>query len=523
MTGLGSRFAPQLSILSVVFLTGCAASSGLLGVPSSGPVSPGGPPPLPSTDAGLAEHVPQQVVIGLLPATEPQKVIATVNGKVLNQNKNLNAVVISLPPGSSIVEAIRKFQGIPGVRYAEPNYIYRALLIPNDPFFATKQWGPQKINAPAAWDTTTGSLSSIIAILDTGITSAHPKFSGKILAGGTNCTPDIGGVEDANGHGTHVAGIAAATGNTGVGIAGMAWVSPILPIKVVDSTGRADSFWVACGIDAGRIYAIANPTTRVVENLSLGGEGYAIVMKDAIDAAIQNNVLIVAASGNTGKATILFPAGYPGVMAVGATTPTNDRAAFSSYGSYLSVVAPGVDIYSTWLGGGYIFLSGTSMAAPHVSGVAALVRGLNQGLTPAQVRAQIEQTATRLSPSGFDPQFGWGLVNAAAAVGPAGSSSYGSIQVQACTVSCAPGQLPPTSGADVIVWTGTPACAGLNQVVQTALTNVAGVAFFGTVPAGSYCVTVSRLLSFIQRGQTPTPFAVTAGATTSITIAVNAQ
>jgi thermitase len=521
MTGTWARFARHLSIVGVLFLTGCGASSGLMGVPSSGPVSPGGPPPLPSTDAGLAEHIPQQVVIGFLPSAEPQKVVATIHGRVLSEIKNLNAMVIILPQGVSIVDSIRKFQGIPGVKYAEPNYIYHALLVPNDPFFATKQWGPQKINAPAAWDTTTGSPSVVIAILDTGIATAHPKFSGKIVAGGTNCTQDLGGVEDTNGHGTHVAGIAAATGNTGIGIAGIAWGAQILPIKVLDSAGRGSSITVACGIDAVRLYAVANPTTRVVVNTSLGGEGYSWAMKDSIDAAIQNNVLIISAAGNSGKAAVLFPAAYPGVMAVGATIPTNDRATFSSYGAELSVAAPGADIYSTWLGGGYAFLSGTSMAAPHVTGVAALLRGLNPGFIPTQVRAQIEQTATRLGPSGFDPQFGWGLVNAAAAVGPIGLSNYGSVQVTVCIVSCAPGQLP-LGLANVIVWAQTPTCTGLSQVVQTTQANTAGVAFFGAVPAGSYCATATQGgTSTPYQGQTLAPFAVTSGVTTSVPIVVN--
>src|SRR5437667_6869586 len=245
----------------------------------------------------------------------------------------------------------------------------------------------------------------------------------------TNCVAPGGVTNDDNGHGTHVAGIAAAIGDNGIGIAGIAWAASILPIKVLDASGSGTNADVACGIQAGADFAESSLGMRVVENLSVGGPAYSKLMKDAVDFALQSNVLVIAAAGNDGKATVLFPAGYPGVMAVGATTPANERATFSTYGSHLSVVAPGVDIYSTYLGGSYKYLSGTSMATPHVSGTAALVRAVQAGLSPAQVRSQIEQTATRLGGSGFNPQFGWGLVNAAAAVGTPGASNYGNAQV----------------------------------------------------------------------------------------------
>src|SRR5205809_4721987 len=397
-------------LLSLVLVAGCTSGSRLVGVsgPSQRPAI--GPPPLPTNDAGLAEHVPQQVVIGYVPGAQVQQVVHEINGTVLREFKQHNAVVVAFPQGGAVVDAIRKLQGLSSVKYAEPNYVYRLLFTPNDPFFATKQWGPQRINAPAAWDTTTGNANSVVAVVDSGVSSIHPEFSGKLLTG-TNCVTTGGSTDDDNGHGTHVAGIAAAIGDNGIGIAGIAWAASILPIKVLDASGSGTNANVACGIQAGADFAASNPGMRVVENLSLGGPAYSQLMKDAVDYALLSNVLVVAAAGNDGKATVLFPAGYPGVMAVGATTPANERATFSTYGSHLSVVAPGVDIYSTYLGSSYKYLSGTSMATPHVSGTAALVRAVQAGLSPAQVRSQIEQTATRLGGSGFNPQFGWGLVN----------------------------------------------------------------------------------------------------------------
>ena len=136
-------------------------------------------------------------------------------------------------------------------------------------------------------------------------------------------------------------GIAAAIGNNGIGIAGIAWAAGILPIKVCTISGCVISD-IACGILFGANFATLNLGMRVVENLSLGGAGYSQTLKDAVDNAIQSNVLVIASAGNDGKSTVLFPAGYPGVMAVGASTPTNDRAVFSTYGSHLSVIAPGV-------------------------------------------------------------------------------------------------------------------------------------------------------------------------------------
>ena len=503
-------------VLSVVLVAGCTAGSGLVGVPGPGQVVPTGPPPLPSSDAGLADHEPQQIVIGFLPTADVHRVVAAIDGSVLREIRELNTVTVRLPPPTSIVDAIRKLQGMAGVRYAEPNYVYQPFLTPNDPFFSSKQWGPQKINAPAAWDITAGSPNTVVAVVDSGIDSTHPDFSGKVLAG-TNCTTDT---LPPPSHGTHVAGIAAAIGNNGTGIAGINWTAGILPIKVCIASGSCTNSDISCGVVFWANFAISNPSLRVVENLSLGGPGYAQQLKDALDYALQRNVLVVASSGNDGKSTVLFPAGYPGVMAVGASTPTNGRAAFSSYGPHLSVIAPGVDIYSTVPGGGYTLMSGTSMAAPHVAGVAALILALSPGLSPTQVRSQIERTATHLGSSTFDPQFGWGLVNAAAALGALVPNNYGQVQITVQDVSMA-----PVGGADVVLWVGTASCLGLTQEVQTAQTSSGsspaflpvGVAPFNAVPVGSYCATASTMT---QKGATTAPFAVTAGTLTTATVTI---
>src|SRR2546428_11224716 len=221
-------------VLSVVLVGVCTAGWGLVGVPRPGQGVPTGPRPLPSSDADLVDHVPQQIVINVLPTADVHRVVAAVDGTVLREIRELNTVTVSLPAPPSIVDPIRKLQGMAGVRYAEPNYIYQPFLTPNDPFFSSKQWGPQTIDAPAAWDITAGSPNAVVAVVDTGVDSTHPDFSGKVLAG-TNCTTESATVIGQ--HGTHVAGIAAAIGNNGTGIAGISWAASILPIKVCTVSG----------------------------------------------------------------------------------------------------------------------------------------------------------------------------------------------------------------------------------------------------------------------------------------------
>src|SRR2546426_4633294 len=144
-------------VLTVLLLVGCTSGWGLVGVPSPGRGGPAGPPPLPSSDAGLADHVPQQIVIGVLPTADVHRIVTAIDGTVLREIRELHAVTVRLRQPTSIVDTIRKLQGMAGVRYAEPNYVYQPFLTPLDPFFSSKQWGPQKINAPAAWDVTTRS------------------------------------------------------------------------------------------------------------------------------------------------------------------------------------------------------------------------------------------------------------------------------------------------------------------------------------------------------------------------------
>jgi len=314
-------------------------------------------------------------------------------------------------------------------------------VYPNDPELA-RQWGLAKINAPAAWGIVTGAVSITIAIVDTGIDLRHPDLTpqlwinpDEIPANGldddaNSKVDDVHGwhfyqaangpaenalVQDDFGHGTHVAGIAAAATDNGIGIAGVAWGGRLMAVKVLDQYGTG---WYS-DIIAGIIYAADNGA-RIV-NLSLGGATPSQALCDAAVYAGSRGALVVAAAGNTGGA-VLYPAACAGVLAVAATDQADARPSFSNFGPQIDLAAPGVHIYSTWYAtgigaSGYFTKSGTSMATPYVAGAAALVWSQWPAWRADQVSQQLLATATDVSTPGWDPYSGWGRVNAAAAVG----------------------------------------------------------------------------------------------------------
>jgi subtilisin family serine protease len=214
---------------------------------------------------------------------------------------------------------------------------------------------------------------------------------------------------DDQGHGTHVAGtIGAGRGNGGV--VGVAPGVSLLAVKVLGGDGSGTNESVANGI----VYA-ADQKVDVI-SMSLGGPGKSRVIEDAVKYAIGKGVLVVAAMGNENTESPSYPAAIPGVMAIGATTNRDIRSPFSNYGKHISVSAPGSDILSTMPGGRYEALSGTSMATPHVSGLAALVKSAFPDLSAAELRTRIERSADDLGDRGFDKYFGIGRINARRAV-----------------------------------------------------------------------------------------------------------
>lgn len=276
-------------------------------------------------------------------------------------------------------------------------------------------WGVDRVDAELVWPGGNTANPVKVGIIDTGISNKHPDLLANVK-GGVNTIYSRKNWDDDNGHGSHVAGIIAAINNTS-GVVGVAHQADLYAIKVLNASGSGYLSDVIEGIQ----WAIANGMQVV--NLSLGTSSDVLSFHEAVKAAKNAGLVVVTAAGNNGGA-VLYPAAYPEAMAVAALDQNNNLASWSSRGAEIDLAAPGVSIYSTYKGTGYKTLSGTSMAAPHVSGVAALVLNTPVGANdangnnkwdPDEVQARLQATATDLGGSGFDNLYGWGLVQADAA------------------------------------------------------------------------------------------------------------
>lgn len=307
----------------------------------------------------------------------------------------------------------------PRVEYAELNYrVYALDTAPNDPDFG-KQWAHSVMRSPAAWDLTTGAATVTIAILDTGIDEGHPDLAARIVAGYDLVDLDAD-PHDLNGHGTHVAGIASAVTNNGLGVAGMDWQARIMPIRVLGENGDGTVDDLAEGIS----WAV-DQGARLL-NLSLGTDGDDQTLRDAIAAAHNHGALVVAAMGNGNTDVPVYPAAYEEVLAVAATGPNDARAPYSNFGDHCDLAAPGgtdlAGIYSTmptyqvWMtrkeghSPWYDYVSGTSQATAYVAGLAALIWAQDPSLSAAQVQTTIKATAKDLGPPGPDSSYGYGRI-----------------------------------------------------------------------------------------------------------------
>lgn len=309
-------------------------------------------------------------------------------------------------------------------RYIEPNMKFKALLVPNDQYW-NLQWGPRKIRADWAWNTTTGDSSILVAVIDTGVDYNHPDLAANYVPLGRDWVNNDTDPMDDNGHGTHCAGIIAAKLNNALGVAGLAQVR-VMAEKALNADGDGWEDDLAKAI----IHAAENGA-KILSN-SWGGDEDSVLLHEAIQYAYNMGLLIVAAAGNEASNKKIYPAAYPEVIAVTATDSDDAPAGFTSFGSWVEVAAPGVDIYSTFWDGShtYTYMSGTSMACPHVVGVAALVWSQFPSATRDWIRAQLRSTADDLGSLGFDEYYGYGRVNAEKAVG----------------------QLPPTHDVLILSW-----------------------------------------------------------------------
>ncbi len=370
--------------------------------------------------------------------------------------------ILEVAPDLDMEQVAREYAHLPGVVWAEPDRMADAVFVPTDPFFASSGawdqpfrdlWGLLNIDAPSAWDVTRGA-GVLVAISDTGVDAAHPDIAARMwtnpgeIAGngvdddgngyiddvhGWDSVNDDGDPFDDNGHGTHVAGTVAATGNNVLGVVGVAWESSVMAVKGLGAGGSGPHSDLAEGI----VYAVDNGADVI--NASWGG-GAAQLMTDTVAAAHAAGVVFVAAAGNdTSDVAGFSPASIHEAIAVAASDHTDQLASFSNFGTKLDVAAPGggdvappsdqpsrsiLSLRSSGSGfdnslnvaGLYTRLSGTSMAAPHVSGAAALVLAAHPEFTPEQVRQALRVSADDIAAPGFDAASGYGRLNVGRAV-----------------------------------------------------------------------------------------------------------
>ena len=345
-----------------------------------------------------------EVIVGLkeLPSVSISSFIEKFNAMILEKNEKIDTLLVKIKKGLE-QEFIDEILGVAGVEYVELNDFVHAFHVPNDPWW-DRQWGPERIKCPDSWDFETGSKSVKIAIIDTGIDYNHEDLSNCVF-GGYDFVNDDNDPMDDNGHGTHCAGIAAAVIDNEIGIAGVAQVS-LMAVKVLDEYGSGHYSEVADGI----VYAVDNDVDII--SMSLGSSISSSVIEDACNYAWDSGVILVAASGNDYSNQVSYPARYDTVIAVGSIDQDDERSSFSNYGDELELVAPGEVIISSIPGNNYEFYGGTSMACPHVAGVAALAISRHPNFTNQEIRELLKDTADDLGSIGWDEKYGYGRVDA---------------------------------------------------------------------------------------------------------------
>jgi serine protease len=369
--------------------------------------------------------------------------------EISHRNPVLSYMTVKIPSGlTSIAEEglRRNLERKPFVRTVERNVTFHALATPNDPRFGD-QYTPQQVDAPAAWDTESGS-GATVAVVDQGVKYDHPDLQAQFgsdtgrdfVDGDQDPSPDSATEEY---HGTHVAGITAATRDNGEGVAGVSDAT-LLSGRALSEQGGGSLTDIADAVQWA-----ADQGADII-NMSLGGGGYTDTMKNAVQYALNNGALPICAAGNNGSEGVSYPAKYDECVAVGAVDDNENLANFSQYGTDLDVVAPGVDVLSTWTEPGtpYNRISGTSMACPAASGVAALGKSAKPDLSPTQLRSELKSTAVDIGLS--QNRQGAGQTNAANIVaGGDGGGGGGGGDNSAPTVSVSASSATVTVGQEV--------------------------------------------------------------------------
>lgn len=374
------------------------------------------------------KRTPGRYTVGFVPdrVEAAARWIAGQGGELLRVDSVLGFAVAHFEEGADVEEHLSEEWRRAGLCYVEPDCQVRITRVPNDPYYLARQWDKYVMYADRAWDLTTGG-SVKLAIVDNGVDYLHPDLAPNFDASNPGYDfvrrdgdprPDNPTVAEAF-HGTHVAGIAAAAIDNGLGVAGWAQ-SRLLAVRCLNDSGQGNTSDVASGIR----WAV-DQGARIV-NLSLGAAYSPQPLTAACTYAAQQGVLLVAASGNDGSGSINYPAALNDCIAVGAVSTDSRLAIFSNYGQEQEVVAPGVEIVSTALNGSYLQADGTSMAAPQVSGVAALVLALAPSLTLSRLRSILDVAAVDMGVLGWDSRYGYGLLNARRALELAQALNSGS-------------------------------------------------------------------------------------------------
>jgi len=400
----------------------------------------------------------------------------------------------TITDGSTPFQAITRLRQDTRIREVYPNYRRSVARTPNDPYFSLQEEELQVAQIPSAWDIETGSVDVLVGVIDTGVDYTHPDLIPNLVLPGINVREDDfpDEVMDDSGHGTAVCGIIGGVGNNGVGVAGVNWNVRILPIRACGGPLLdCDLFDEVEGID------VARESGCDIINLSIGGVGTISIEEEAVTAAYNAGIVIVAAAGNANpgqyyqasgdpeidRHSLYYPAALPEVIGVGAVDNQGMAADFTNYGEdILTVMAPGVEIVTTvpedevylYTGEGppYGLASGTSFATPMVSGLAGLILAQYPGLGPSDVRARIENTCIPMAGpdddvNGINDYYGHGIINAVGALGQAGTggNNYLTVAVSASPIFAgevfimveALSQLdsPPT-----VIWTHTESGGG---------------------------------------------------------------
>jgi subtilisin family serine protease len=366
-----------------------------------------------------------------LPAAQFDKLLRGHGAKSARKLNGINVYVVDLSDQSRGQEKAlaRALAQNPNIKFAEVDGAIEMQQTPSDPYLGS-EWHLSKIGAPDAWDTSTGS-GVTIAILDGGVESGHPDLAARMVPG-WNFYDNNSNTVDINGHGTMVAGVAAAAGNNGIGVAGVAWNAKIMPMRISDPNGNLTYY----SIVANSLTWAADHGARVA-NISYIVSHIATV-QNAAQYMRNKGGLVVASAGNTGAYN--SSPNTPTIITAAATDSSDVRASWSAYGPIVDVAAPGVGIWTTTPGGNYGPVNGTSFSSPLTAGVVALILSANPSLSPSQVDNILTSTADDLLPAGRDDYYGYGRINAARAV--AAARGVATVDSQPPTVSI----LSPSGG-----------------------------------------------------------------------------